>query len=855
MVPISLRLRNFLCYRDNAPPLSFNGFRVACLSGSNGHGKSALLDAMSWALWGRARARSNEDLVYYGQTEMEVEFEFGMGDEHYRVLRKYSRPRTKSGAGQTVLELQVAHDGAFRPITGNTLRDTEKRIEELLRLDYETFINSSCLLQGRADEFTNKRPNERKKILADILGLDYYDRLEDRAKAERDEWQRTIHLLDEELAAIDREVAGRPELLAREKEIATELDRLELIQKSEQAQLDAARSAQSRRDAERRRHQDIENRLRGLRTDQTRFQTEAERTRKKIGECEAIIARAADIEAAVQEHQRVSAEVAAWDERRTEHLRLTAERDREQHAIALARQNIEGQLHNAEGLVARNQKRAGGLPQAEAQLAGLAAREAALQDSLAQLEQDRATVQELADERQQHQAEKQRLRAEMDGLAQRINLLKGDDDACWLCGNPLGAQGKQHIQDVCQKDGEAKKEQYRQHETAARDLDARSKKLQSGLDSRAKALQAEQGAVQTDRGRLTQLIEQCREAATDLAKAQVEVERCQAVLAREEYAAEHRQRLKAIGADLARLTYDPAGHDAARARLTELAGAEREQWQLDQARTQIDAERETLKSQQELIATRQEQITAEEAALREVEQILAEFSGLDADIAERERALRDADLAVGRAREALGGVRQQLQATEAQEARRPAKHAELVAARNEKALYDDLVLAFGKRGIQAMIIDAVLPEIEEEANSLLGRMSDFRMHVSFDTQRESKRGSAIETLDIRVSDELGTRPYEMFSGGEAFRINFAVRIALSRLLARRAGARLQTLIIDEGFGTQDASGREKLVEAINSVQSDFEKILVITHVDELKDLFNTRIDVVKGETGSYARVA
>jgi len=118
------------------------------------------------------------------------------------------------------------------------------------------------------------------------------------------------------------------------------------------------------------------------------------------------------------------------------------------------------------------------------------------------------------------------------------------------------------------------------------------------------------------------------------------------------------------------------------------------------------------------------------------------------------------------------------------------------------------------------------------------------------TQRDTKSGSTVETLDIHISDELGSRPYELFSGGEAFRVNFAIRIALSKLLARRAGAQLRTLIMDEGFGSQDASGRQKLVDAIRSVQDDFEKILVITHVEELQDAFPIRIHVEKTGEGS-----
>ena len=102
-----------------------------------------------------------------------------------------------------------------------------------------------------------------------------------------------------------------------------------------------------------------------------------------------------------------------------------------------------------------------------------------------------------------------------------------------------------------------------------------------------------------------------------------------------------------------------------------------------------------------------------------------------------------------------------------------------------------------------------------------------------------------ETLDIILSDELGSRPYELYSGGEAFRADLALRIALSRLLARRAGAALQTLFIDEGFGTQDAHGRENLIEALHMIKDEFALVLIITHIDELKEHFPARIQVLK----------
>jgi exonuclease SbcC len=186
---------------------------------------------------------------------------------------------------------------------------------------------------------------------------------------------------------------------------------------------------------------------------------------------------------------------------------------------------------------------------------------------------------------------------------------------------------------------------------------------------------------------------------------------------------------------------------------------------------------------------------------------------------------------------------------------RTEQESKLQKIKEELAIFRDLQTAFGKKGVQALLIESAIPEIENEANRLLSQMTDGRMNIRFETQRAAKSSdNTIETLDILISDEAGTRDYELYSGGEAFRINFAIRIAISKVLARRAGARLQTLMIDEGFGTQDAQGRERLVEAINAIQRDFEKLVVITHIDELKDAFPVRIDVWKTANGSQVAI-
>jgi exonuclease SbcC len=166
-----------------------------------------------------------------------------------------------------------------------------------------------------------------------------------------------------------------------------------------------------------------------------------------------------------------------------------------------------------------------------------------------------------------------------------------------------------------------------------------------------------------------------------------------------------------------------------------------------------------------------------------------------------------------------------------------------------------VVEASGKKGCPALIIESILPEIEEEANVLLSRISDGRMRVRFSTQKEKKsatkkeieagENSVSETLDIFVEDDEGERELEMFSGGERFRANFSIRIALARLLARRSGVQNRVLLIDEGGSELDGDGKQAFVSAIREISRDFEKVLIISHIEDIIEAFETRIEVVK----------
>lgn len=173
----------------------------------------------------------------------------------------------------------------------------------------------------------------------------------------------------------------------------------------------------------------------------------------------------------------------------------------------------------------------------------------------------------------------------------------------------------------------------------------------------------------------------------------------------------------------------------------------------------------------------------------------------------------------------------------------------LEAVRTKSSDYKAVSEMFGRNGIPASIVKKVVPELQVSANEFLQLLTDGQFQIAIRTGTDSGR----ETLEVDVIDGVYTRPYETYSGGQSFRINLSIRLALSLLLARVSGTQLRFLVVDEGFGSNDAEGRQLIVECIKRVQSHFDCVLVITHMDDIKDAFSTRFEANRTLEGSEIR--
>lgn len=250
------------------------------------------------------------------------------------------------------------------------------------------------------------------------------------------------------------------------------------------------------------------------------------------------------------------------------------------------------------------------------------------------------------------------------------------------------------------------------------------------------------------------------------------------------------------------------------------------------------------------VATLDEEIAEKQYAMGDEQGLISQRDLQETKLIDLESIRKELTIELGQAKQQLAGIAEyKIKLAEKQDL--------LDHVQKELINLEILEKAFGKNGVPALLIEQAKPEIEVEANRILSKLTD-GFSVRFQTQKEyknQKREDAQETLEIEISDGSGSRDYDTYSGGETFRVNFALRLALSKMLAHRADAKLETLVIDEGFGSQDEDGKQKLVEAIKAIQPEFKMILVITHMEELKEKFDRRIEVRKVGRSSHVSVS
>ena len=948
MLITRLALRNFRSY--GAAVLDLSELRAATIVGRNGAGKSTLaVDAMLWALYGQVRGTGADSVVRIGETDCVVELDFEASGHAHRVVRK----RSTRSRGKSELDLYRVAGEHLVPLSGRTLDDTQAEIERVVGVGLETLVAASVIQQGDAARFTSAAPEERRRILRSILGLERYKGLAADARRRAAEVQAQRSALGPDLDRAD-DLAERLALAVETRDGAeaderhaqarvAEAERAEHEARVAEADARAAAQVEQARLAERpalvarvsaaiRTVEDAESNAAFLElsADLTAV-VGAERAipaaRQTVGEAEQAheaARRAADaaaekrrqvsdiedqIEAALRRQPSVSAvemtmarqavEFVRQGEAEVDEARSACEQARAdlqvQHEIAarvdddenLVRLQTESDAARveAERLAAEAKARRpdpGTFAAATGQAVGLRKQLDAAEKAAALLDEAPCSISPGPDFAAELPA------ANLPGQTIAVSWSRhyrigkgvvftghwGDFDLAGTC--PLLANARE-ARDALPG--------LRLKLAEAEDLAARLREDQKAADDLAALSRAKvEACYRLSEQRTALRIELVRKDRALIEAAQDAVRAAEERLGEKERALVGHRR---VAAQLPGLEADEAQAQAVGAEIANLRA------RLGQARLEADA------SGRPSTVETGESLSRARAGLASLERIAA-----GRESAERAAAqLVDAKAAVERAKVALAEARAALDACKADESvvRRAeaaasdlraamanataargnhrAAVAELESARATVTRLEAEVAALAEKRAEAerlaedarqwtrtaealelaavLLIERAIPVLEAEANAVLARISSRGMQVRLDTQRALKsREGMRETLDIVIRDDVGERPYEDFSGGEQFRVDMALRLALARLLAEREGFAVDMLVVDEGsFGALDAEGVGALKEVLAGLQSVYRLILVVTHIPDVADALPHRIEVRQGENGSEIAAA
>lgn len=861
MIPKKLRIKDFLSYGAEEQELDFDSFQLAVLTGENGAGKSSLMEAIPFCIWGEGRD-SRQEIPRKGAKEACVQLEFEMQNNIYRITRilRLVRETTNQTLEFAIYDRSI---NDFRPLTCERITDTEDEIQKRIGISHDTFINSVFFAQGKADLFIKNKPKERRKVLGEILGLSRYEALSEKAKKFAKDTRKNLEFNRTRISLLESDVASLPELCAQHQAKHSE-------EQDAKNKLDAINASLLAIDSDLQAFQKKQNELAILTAELTSLVEQLNQEKKQIQvkhtEISAIELhlQTRDELLETQRHlEAIKAEVQSL-----EHLQSRAQTLKEQIAsiesdyktkrakLEAEKKSAQEQLFKLNQMIAQRKQRVERKAQFLEAHREVKTKIVALKKACARLPEIEslrdATKTKISDLKSAIASAEQ----QMSAISEKGKTVKELSNECPLCKSSIDEARKTHIV-------ETYRNEYRAHQTNKKNNEDKLQTLQQELLQKEQEIaslkQKEQELQQclNDLNKITAemaLLEEVERELKQLESDKViqEAKRTEAELGLQSLANTASQ-IETLNAKLSEIGYDPAAHEQKKRALKEFEFVPAELAKLDseaKRREMLLQEISQHRKNSELLEQKQ---VAKEQACNILRQ---DLQGKAIVEQQKQSSLKEKQHCENRLM-SLSAERQALEKLIAEKKEKESlirKLQEEIAPEMEKLeLYEDLTKAYSVEGVQALLLEKAIPEIERLANELLAQLTNNLFSLSFQTEQE-KTGA--QTLQVIISDaNANTRPYETFSGGERFRIDFSLRLALSKYLATISGTPIKMLIIDEGFGTQDQIGIDAMIEAINQVSNDFEKLILITHLEEMKDAFPTRIVVKKDPIkGSYFEV-
>ena len=771
-----LRLVNFRQHADSTLLLDSG---LTGIIGPNGSGKTTILEAIKWALYGGDATRGTVDSIRFARASarapVRIELDFELGGHRYRLVRAL-----------TTADLYL--DGGDRPIATGSSAVTDV-VRRRLGMSLDEFDNTYFTAQKELAVMATLTAAARAQFLSRVLG---YEKL----RAAQD-------LCDERRKALRNESngmrAGMPDPDALERQFADAAARLHAArERTGAAAVDQARAQQELAALQPRwaAAQRAREELQGLDAERRVLDAETTALARAVDRVDGEMRHVAEARAQLSPLAEALLPFHAVGEALTRQRELAVSDGRRQ-ALQESAVELAAELqHLREG-----RSRLETAPAVEEQLTEeMEQKRRRLEELQGRLELRRT---EWVRDRQEAETRRNALRTQYQELREQKDKLRaaGEEGACPTCSRPLGDH-YHRVMDFLETQFEAVSADGLYYRQRLEQLDGMPEDIAALDEERRQAMQ-EVSALERKLARTQVAVGQLEQLARDLAQKE--------------------QRHAALTGELAALPggYDRAQHLALEERFEQLAELST---QANRLTTQVEREpslRRELDSAQRAIA----------AAQGKREQI-AERVGSIAHSEDEHAALGDAH---ARAAGLVQGAAVAVLNAEADARLAAADREHVVAAQREladrrerleqveadKRLHDELYRAYSD--LRTDLNYQMRPEISELASGFLSSLTDAR-YSELDLDEKYR----ISILEDGV-------PLPVISGGEEDLANLVLRLAISQMIAERSGQPFSLLILDEVFGSLDETRRQNVIDLLRALRDRFDQVIVITHIDDVRD--------------------
>ena len=790
-----LRLVNFRQHADST--LLFDRGLTGII-GANGSGKTTILEAIKWALYGGDATRGTVDSIRFARASarapVRIELDFELGGHRYHLVRAL-----------TTADLYL--DGGERPIATGASAVTDL-VRRRLGMSLEEFDNTYFTAQKQLAVMATLTTAARAQFLSRVLG---YEKL----RAAQD-------LCDEKRKALRNESQGMragmpdPELLARQ--FADAESRLREAQaRAAAAAVEQARAQQELDGLQPRwsAAQKAREELQGLDAERRVIEAEQQGLQRTLERVESELAKVAEARAALEPlvdallpfHQ-VGDELA-----RQRELAVSDGRRQALHESAL-------ELATELQRLREGRSRLESAPAMEEQLTEEAEQKRRrLEDVQGRLELRRT---EWVRDRQEAETRRNALRTQYTELREQKDRLKtaGEEGKCPTCSRPLGDH-YHSVMDFLETQIEAVSADGLYYRQRLEELEGMPEDI-AALDEERRQAMNEVSSLERKLARTQVAVSQLEQLARDLAQKE--------------------QRHVALATELESLPggYDRANHLALEARFEQLAELST---QANRLTTQVEREpslRRELESAQRAMASAHEKRSAIADRLGSIAHSEEEYAALGDAHTKAQSAVQGAAIAVlnadAEARLAASD-RERVASAQRDLADRRARLEQIEA---EKRLHDELYRAYSD--LRTDLNYQMRPEISELASGFLSSLTDAR-YSELDLDEKYR----ISILEDGV-------PLPVISGGEEDLANLVLRLAISQMIAERSGQPFSLLILDEVFGSLDEVRRQNVIALLRALRDRFDQVIVITHIDDVRDGLDQVFVITHDEKSGASRV-